>query len=122
MFITRLDVIVCAPVLNGLMFSVAIFLSGVIMERFIRRSRWYKIIMLIAITTSPALIEIYSMLWSETLFVILSLSFFFSLHRYYRNYSLRSLLVPAVMAAIAFDTRYAGITFVAYGGGAAVSR
>jgi len=115
MFITRLDVIACAPVLNGLMFSGVIFLSGVIMERFIRRSRWYKIIMLIAITTSPALIEIYSMLWSETLFIILSLSFFFALHRYYRNHSLRSLLVPAIIAAVAFDTRYAGITFVATG-------
>lgn len=115
MFITRLDVIACAPVLNGLMFAVVIFLSGVIMERFIRRSKWYKAILLIAIATSPSLIEIYSMLWSETLFIILSLLFFFSLHRYYRNHSFKSLLMPALIAALAFDTRYAGITFVATG-------
>ncbi|MBP1640442.1 MAG: hypothetical protein H6Q17_2025 [Bacteroidetes bacterium] len=115
MLITKLDVVTCAPVLNGLMFAVVILLSGVIMERFIRRSKWYKTILLIAIATSPSLIEIYSMLWSETLFIILSLLFFFSLHRYYRNHSLRTLLVPAILAAIAFDTRYAGITLVATG-------
>jgi hypothetical protein len=115
MLLSGLDVVACAPVLNGLMFSVVIFLSGVIMERFIRRSKWYKIILLVAIATSPALIEVYSMLWSETLFIILSLLFFFALHRYYRNHSLRSLLVLAVIAAVAFDTRYAGITFVATG-------
>lgn len=115
MFVTGLDVIACAPVLNGMMFSGVIFLSGVIMERFIRRSKWYKGILLVAIATSPSLIEVYSMLWSETLFIILSLLFIFSLHRYYRNHSMRSLLMPAIVAAIAFDTRYAGITFVAVG-------
>lgn len=115
MFVSRFDIIQCAPVLNGLMFGIVIFLSGIIMERFIRRSRWYKIILLLAIATSPALIEIYSMLWSETLFILLTLLFFFSLHRYYRNHTLRSLLLPAIIVAIAFDTRYAGITLVATG-------
>jgi hypothetical protein len=115
MFFTRLDIITCAPVLNGLMFSSVIFLSGCLMERFIHRSKWYKIILLIAITTSPSLIEIYTMLWSETLFIIWALLFFFAIHRYYRQHSLSSLVIMAAIAALAFDTRYAGITFVATG-------
>lgn len=115
MFATGLDVIQCAPILNGLMFGAVIFLSGIIMERFIRRSKWYKIILLLAIATSPALIEIYSMLWSETLFILFTLLFYLSLHRYYRSHSLRSLLLPAIVVAIAFDTRYAGITLIATG-------
>lgn len=115
MFVTQTDIIKCAPVLNGFMFATVIFLCGIIMEKFIRRSRWYKIVLLFAITTSPALIEIYSMLWSETLFIILSLVFYLSFQHYYKTHSLRSLLYPAIIAAIAFDTRYAGITLVATG-------
>ena len=114
-FLTQLDIILYAPVLNGLMFATVIFLSGCIMERFIHRSKWYKIILLIAIVTSPSLIEVYSMLWSETLFIIWTLLFFFALHRYYKSHSVTALITMAVVAAMAFDTRYAGITLIATG-------
>jgi hypothetical protein len=115
MIVTRQDIIQCAPILNGLMFAAVIFFSGLLMEKFIRRSRWYKIALLVAIATSPSLIEIYSMLWSETLFILLTLVFYFTLYRYFQCHSLSALLLPAVIAAIAFDTRYAGITLVATG-------
>lgn len=115
MNLTGLDIIQCAPLLNGLMFALVILLSGIMMEKFTYQTKWYKIILLCIITVSPALIEIYSMLWSETLFILLSMLFFFSIHKYLVEPKIKLLILPAVIAAIAFDTRYAGITLVATG-------
>lgn len=115
MRITHLDILVCAPFLNGLMFGSVIFLSGVIMSRFTTKSRIYKIIILTVISISPALIEIYTMLWSETLFILLSLIFYLAIHRYLIKSDLKWLLFTSVITAIAFDTRFAGLTLVAAG-------
>lgn len=112
---TGLDILNCAPILNGTMFALVIFLSGILMSRFTAQSRIYKIILLTVITLSPALIEIYSMLWSETLFILLSLIFFFCIRSYLAKPVVASLLLSAAVAAMAFDTRFVGITLVATG-------
>lgn len=114
-WITKQDVIHFAPVLNGLLFATVIYTSGYIMEQFITRSKWYKWIVLLCITFSPALIEVYFMLWSETLFILFSLLFFIALKYYLKSHSLFALIIISSIAALAFVTRYAGITFVAVG-------
>jgi hypothetical protein len=115
MTITQLDILSCTPLLNGIMFALVIFLSGILMSRFTAQSRIYKIVLLTVITLSPALIEIYSMLWSETLFILLTLIFFFSLRPYLVKLTVSSLILSAVVVAMAFDTRFVGITLVATG-------
>jgi hypothetical protein len=115
-FISGLDVIVFAPILNSLLFAIAIFLSGYIMENFVNRSKVYKRILLGCIVISPTLLEVYSMLWSETLFLIWTLLFFITLKNYFRHHSVSSLLLMSLIAALAFDTRYAGITCIGTGG------
>jgi hypothetical protein len=115
MFITRTDIIVLAPYLNGLMFATVIFLSGMIMEKFKYKTRWYKRLMLAIIALSPSLLEIYSMLWSETLFILLTLIFIIYFHKYLLSHLIGNLLVVAIIAAMAFDTRYAGITLIGTG-------
>src|SRR5665647_3445847 len=82
MFITQSDIITIAPVLNGLMFAALIFLSGTLIERFKYKTNWYKRIILIITAFSPSLIEIYSMLWSESLFILLVLVFILLFQRY----------------------------------------
>lgn len=116
LFITGQDVIVFAPLLNSLLFAIAIFLCGYIIENFVNRSKIYKWILLCCIVISPTLLEVYSMLWSETIFIILSLLFFITLKKYLRHHSIPSLVGMSVIAALAFDTRYAGITLIGTGG------
>ena len=52
--------------------QLIIYLAGIIMEQFEYRSRWYKAAILSCIVLSPGLLEDYSMMWSETLFIFIS--------------------------------------------------
>lgn len=116
MTVTGKDIFAIAPYLNGVMFGLIILFTGVMMERFINRSRPYKIFVLLCLALSPALIEIYSMLWSETLFVLWSVFFFLAAKKYFNTHTLKTLTLLALIAAFACITRYAGVTFIATGG------
>ncbi|MBW4888226.1 hypothetical protein KXQ82_00800 [Mucilaginibacter sp. HMF5004] len=115
-FITHTDVLALASTLTGLMFASVIFLSGVVMEGFTYPSKLYKWFILIALVLSPSLLEIYSMLWSETLFMVLMLLFFIAYKNYLDTHSIKALLWVSAIAAIACITRYAAITLVLTGG------
>lgn len=116
LFITGIDPVIIGPTLNGLLFALLIFLSGIVMERFIFPSKWYKWFILLAIALSPSLLEIYSMLWSETLFMVWTLVFMIAYKRYMSTHSLRSLMLVAGITALACVTRYAGVTLIGAGG------
>jgi hypothetical protein len=116
LFISRTDPIAAGPVLNGLMFAGLIFLSGWIIQRF-RLSSWvYKWLMLAAIVLSPALLNIYTYLWSETLFILIILFFIVATRQYLVKHTLSSLLVFAGVAALSSITRYAGVVLIGTGG------
>jgi hypothetical protein len=115
-FITRQAPVVFGPMLNGLLFASVIYLSGCIIQRFLTPSRIYKNIILLCMLCSPTLIEVYNMLWSETLFIFLLLLFFISFKYYLQSYRLLPLLITSLIAAMACDTRYAGITILGTGG------
>ncbi|HTS44550.1 MAG TPA: hypothetical protein VMH01_09150 [Puia sp.] len=115
-FITRIDIVVFAPVLNGLLFAILLYLSGSIMNGFSFSSKWYKRILLSCFVFSPCLLEIYSMLWSETLFMLLLLFFIMAARRYLNTHKLSSLFVLSVIVAISCVTRYAGVVLVGTGG------
>ena len=113
--ITGKDILSTAPFLNSFLFAAVIYLSGTIIEHFINTAKWYKWIILSIITFSPSLFEVYSMLWSETLFILLTIIFFISLRSYLKQPSYKNLLFVSVISAVAFVTRYAGITLLATG-------
>jgi len=114
--VTQVDPIAAGPILNGLLFAIVIFLSGRIIERFKPNSLVYKWLMLTAIILSPALLEIYSYLWSETLFVVILLVFIIAGRQYFVKHTLNTLLLFAFIAALSSITRYAGITLIGTGG------
>ena len=116
LFLTGHTVLAFGPILDGLLFGLLIWLCGWMMDRFSVISRWYKWIILIFIVLSPCLLEIYSMIWSETLFILLSVAFMIGCHRYFRTHSIGSLLTIGVIAGLACVTRYAGVSVVAMGG------
>jgi hypothetical protein len=114
--LTGLRPLIFAPILNALLFAVIIYLSAWIMDRFLFRSLWYKWAILCCIVLSPCLLEVYSMMWSETIFILLIFLFIIALHNYFQSYSRKVLIAVAVIASLASITRYAGIVIIAAGG------
>ena len=115
MWLTSLKPLLFAPYLNAVLFGAVIFLSGVMIERFSFRSKWYKAAILSCIVLSPGLLEDYSMLWSETIFIILLLFFIIKLNDYLRSNSRKALIIAAILTSIAAMTRYAGIVVIGTG-------
>jgi hypothetical protein len=115
-FISRVDPIIAGSAINSCLFAAVVFTSGWIMERFLSHSKIYKWLILVAIILSPALLEIYSFLWSETLFIFETLLFIIAYWSYMRNHTIKALVVVAAVTAISCITRYAGVTIIGAGG------
>jgi hypothetical protein len=112
---TGLDALQYGPVLNGLLFALLIYLCGTVMNGFYHGSRWYKRVLLTCLLLSPAILEVYSMLWSETLFLLLLMLFTLAIRQYLEKLSLKWLLLSAVLVALACITRYAAIVLAGIG-------
>jgi hypothetical protein len=115
-WITRVDPMVYGPYVNGVLFAGVIYLSGGIMNGFLFPSRWYKRMVLSCLVLSPCLLEIYSMLWSETLFILLLMLFFIFAKLFLDRPSMLNLGLLAIFAGLSCVTRYAGVTLLATGG------
>jgi hypothetical protein len=116
LFLTGHSIQAIGPMLDGALFAALIGLSGYLMNRFTRVSPGYKAILLLFIVLSPCLLEIYSMIWSETLYLLLSLLFMISCFHYFRTHSIRWLLAMGGVATLSAVTRYAGVSLIATGG------
>jgi len=110
------DPITAGPVINAVLFGTTIFLTGWMTTKFKAPSVVYKWLILAAVVLSPALLEIYMYLWSETLFILVILVFIVAYHNYLQSHSIKALIIVAIVAAICCITRYAGVTVVATGG------
>jgi len=107
--------IAIAPYMNAVLFGVTIFLSGVILEK-LNHTKWLKWVLLLLIAISPSLLEIYTMLWSEGLFIIEVLLFICFFEVYFKNYQLKYLMIVALITAVSFETRLVGVTLMMTGG------
>jgi len=114
-FLTRMDVLQYGAILNGLLFGFLIYLCGTIMNGFYHSSGWYKRIMLACIVFSPALLEVYSMLWSETIFLLLLLLFTIAIKKYLERPGMKWLVISAILVSLACLTRYAAIVLTGIG-------
>jgi hypothetical protein len=116
LFISRVDTITAAPVLNGLLFASVIFVSGYIISKFKTNAPIYKWLILIAIILSPGLLEVYTYLWSETLFILEIMLFVLAYRNYMLKHTMSSLIMVSALVAISCITRYAGVTLIGTGG------
>ena len=114
-WITGLDPLQFAPVLNGVLLGILLYLSGSMMNGFQHPSAWYKRIVLTCILFSPAIQELYSMLWSETVSLLLILSFIVCFAYYLRKMTTRWLLISAMVCALACLMRYAAVFMIPTG-------
>jgi hypothetical protein len=114
-FITGVPPVPLAPFINAGLYVGVILISSMIMQTFSGITRWYRIAVLIILASSPCLWEVYSMIWSETLFLFLILLFLLAWKNYCSHKTIRSVFLFALVAAYAFVTRFAGITLIATG-------
>lgn len=114
--LTGFTVLPMALFINCLLLSGVILLTGFIIRGYQKTSSLYKICFLAALACSPCLLEVYSMLWSETLFLFLILLFIVSFRNYQLSHNTSRLLIVALVVAIALVTRYAGISLLFAGG------
>ncbi len=107
---------IIGPILNCLLFTSLLFMSSYIFQQVKFYSSFARLLLLLFLTTSTALLEVYSMLWSETLFLFLLLLFFIRIHQYSLKQSLRNLYVVSIITALLLFVRFAGITCLITGG------
>ncbi|MET3979516.1 hypothetical protein ABIB62_002102 [Mucilaginibacter sp. UYP25] len=115
-FVSQTDPVAYGAVLNMFMFATLIFTSGRIMSRFEPSSHIYKWLVLAAIILNPGLLQVYSYLWSETLFILEVLLFIIVFRKYLLTHAGKWLIFAAGIAAVACVTRYAAVTIVGTGG------
>lgn len=114
-FLTRMDPIQYGALLNGFLFGILIYLSGTVMNGFYHTSKWYKWVLLSCFVFSAALLEVYSMLWSETLFLVLLILFSITIKKYLLLLREKWLFISAILVSLACVTRYAAIVLVVIG-------
>lgn len=114
-YLTKLDTLKFGSFLNGVLFGLLLYLSGAVMNGFQKRAAWYKRIVLACILFNPVIQEVYSMLWSETVFLLLVPCFIISVSVYLREKTTGYLVVCALICAIACLTRYAGLFLILTG-------
>jgi len=114
-FFSGTDPIKAGAMIDAFLFASVIFTSGWIMSKFVTHSRIYKWVILIAVILSPGLLEIYTYLWSETLFIPEILFFIIAYWRYMQAHTTKALVFVAIIAAISCITRYAGVTIIGAG-------
>jgi len=116
LFISRVDLVQSGHIINMFLYFCLIYLSGGIINHISTKNKWVKIPFLFLIVFSPALLGVYTMLWSETLFLVMTLVFFVALHQYGKNKTINTLVVVAIIAGLSCIVRYAGVTLVGAGG------
>jgi hypothetical protein len=113
---TGIDPVAFGAVLNSILYASLLYTSGWIMNRFVPASQLYKWLMLAAIVLSPGLLQIYTYLWSETLFILEVLFFLIAFKEYLNTHAGKWLIIAAAIAAVGCVTRYAAVTIVGTGG------
>ncbi len=114
-WITSIPVMSLAPITNSCLFAIVLFITSYILQKIKINAGLTNLLLLLLMLSSPALLEVYSMLWSETLFIVFGLLFFCSLNKYCSTLSGRWLLITAMLASLATEVRYIGITLLITG-------
>ena len=116
LFITRVDLLQTGQFINMVLYFCLIYLSGGIINHISTKNKWVKIPFLLLIVFSPAMLGIYTMMLSETLFLVMTLLFFIALHHYGQYKTIWWLIIVAVIAGVSCLVRYAGVTLIGAAG------
>ncbi len=112
--LTGVGIVRLGGVLNAVAFAAVVAVSGTWLLRGCRR-RVMAVLGTVWVAASLPLFHVSCMLWSEPLFILLTVLFLWRMHRYLGSPGSRALLVAALLAAAAALTRYIGFTLAATG-------
>lgn len=101
--------------LNSILFALIVFFSGKLAFRLTNGSTLFALLASAFILFSIPLFGVTLMAWSEPLFIFLSLLFFIYLEKYTRKEKFATLLIAAILAALATITRYVGVVLIVTG-------
>ncbi|MDP4151375.1 MAG: hypothetical protein Q8927_04430 [Bacteroidota bacterium] len=113
-FITRSDPFHFGLFLNSCLFGLLLYIC----LRAVKKNGfpiWLQGAYGLCLLSGTALLQVFGMLWSETLFILCIAFFFLSSGYYGRNHRLGPLFAMALATAIACVTRYAGVAVLATG-------
>jgi len=108
----KINLIEAGRWLNAALFGANIFLITLIVKKYLK-SFFLLIFAPIILITSGDMIKIHSMLWSEPLFIFLSLLGFIFLINFLENKKILFLLIASLFFSLAFFTRTVGISLAA---------
>lgn len=115
-WITQTDPLLFSTILNALLYACLIFFCGRLTQKFFPEKSWLQTAVLGCLVVSPAMVEIYAMLWSETSFLVLLILFMLVMGKTLTSATQKKWwILAATVAGYAALTRYAGITIIATG-------
>lgn len=114
-FIFRIDPLISAPFINAVLFGLIVYFSGLLLSRHLVSSIAYSLLGAALLLFSNVLQDLYTMVWSETLFILLVILFLFYLEKYLEKKDRTSLIVLSLAVALAGLTRYIGVTLILTG-------
>lgn len=101
-----------ARLLHSILFGTSVCLIVFAVQKCTDGNFWASIFALLLFLSSASLILIYSMAWSESSFIILSLTTLLLLSYYCKRPSIKLLLAASITSGLAIVTRYIGITLL----------
>ncbi len=96
--------------LNACLFGAVIYMSGWMLAKW-KVTPWLRWLLLLLMALSPSLLEIYTMLWSETLFIMEIMLGIFIARKYFLETNYKNLFFIIIITAIILVTRLAGLAF-----------
>ena len=110
------EVIIAAPILNSFLLAAVLYTSSYLLLQAKVKHAFFRLLILCLILSSPGILEVYTMLWSETVFVLFVLFYIAAFQQYLFTEKINWLLIAATLAAVACSVRYVGITLLITGG------
>ena len=113
-FTTFVDPQISAGYVNAALLGLIVFMSGLLMSKHLKS---FGLILLgtISVLISYSIVQASLMALSESLFIFLTLLFFYYLDKYQSTGNNKSLLILSLAAALACLTRYTGIIIILTG-------
>jgi 4-amino-4-deoxy-L-arabinose transferase-like glycosyltransferase len=111
---TNPDLLTDARLLNAALFGLLIFLVGYAIRSH-TRSFWIPLFGAFLVLASMDMVDIHVHVWSDALFLLLSLAGLLFLARHLVSSRMGLLVSSAALAALAFLTRYAGVALILAG-------
>lgn len=113
--VSGIDPAISANLVNTVFFGMIVFLTGLLIRKYVRSMTVAVLGTLLTACFSP-LVLISQMAWTEPLFVVSSLAFFYFVAEYLAAPRFWRLCILSLMVGLACLTRYIGVTLAATGG------